>query len=608
MLSATGEWASTPSLPASPHASVGAGPRGHARRSNKTNKIPRKLPRRSHALVYFWTVCLAVLIQLIEFCLLSASSEARAQLNPGTHAVVTANPAATSAAEKILSLGGSAIDAAIAAQLVLGVVEPQSSGIGGGAVLLYRELANGPVRAFDGLARSPDAYDPKAASAKGFSHSGAAVGVPGSVQLMEFLHERYGRLPWRTLFEPAIELAGDGFSVSPYLARSLAAAVRGGFTPPPWLRDGAGQPVGEGAQIRNETLASTMREIAQNGPTALYVGMASEIVSSIRGASVPGAMTESDLQNYKVVERAPLCTTYHQLRVCAFPPPSYGGVFLLEMLGLLDHLHASAPNFLNVSFVHAFIEAGRIAEADRSDVVGDPDVENVSVAGLLDQSYLGRRAKLVDPKQSVKDPVGAGAIDGPPKPTCLSAAIPPPPSTSQISIVDRWGAALSMTTTINVNFGAWLAVGGYFLNDAMTNFNCATNRPASNKRPETSMVPVIVADKAGRTLLVGGSAGGAEIVDYVAQAVLELINEMSPLAALDAGHVSTARSPYSESPGRVELEKGRAVASLADQLEHLGHDVKIVPLESGLGFLVWKNGVWTGAADPRRDGTWAAGR
>jgi gamma-glutamyltranspeptidase/glutathione hydrolase len=159
-----------------------------------------------------------------------------------------------------------------------------------------------------------------------------------------------------------------------------------------------------------------------------------------------------------------------------------------------------------------------------------------------------------------------------------------------------------------VNFGAWLAVGGYFLNNAMTNFTCATNRPANNKRPETSMVPVIVADKAGRTVLVGGSAGGGEIVDYVAQAVLELIQAISPLAALDAGHVSTARSPHSESPGRVELEKGRAVASLAGQLEHLGHDVKVVPLESGLGFLVWKNGVWMGAADPRRDGTWAAAR
>jgi gamma-glutamyltranspeptidase/glutathione hydrolase len=375
--------------------------------------------------------------------------------------------------------------------------------------------------------------------------------------------------------------------------------------PPPWLLDNSGKAVSEGALIRNEVLAASMRVIAQHGPTAFYSEIGPDIVSAISNSSTPGVMTESDLQNYQAAERVPLCLNYHQIHLCTFPPPSYGGIAVLEILGLLNQLEAWPPDFLNVGFVHTFIEAGRIAEADRSDVVGDPDLGTASVAPLLDREYLEKRAALVDSTQSLRDPVGAG--NGSLRPTCLSAASPPP-STSQIAIVDRWGAALSMTTTINVNFGSWLTARGFFLNNAMTNFTCANNQPAGNKRSETSMAPVIATDRASRTILVGGSAGGGEIVDYVAQAILELIRGTPPLQALDAGHVSTARSPYSDSAGLVELEEGRAVASLMDRLVSLGHKVKVVPLESGLGFLKWQNGGWVGAADPRRDGNWVGGR
>jgi gamma-glutamyltranspeptidase/glutathione hydrolase len=508
----------------------------------------------------------------------------------------------------MLDLGGSAADAAIAAQLVLGVVEPQSSGIGGGSVLLYRASADGPIHAFDGLARSPSAYDPNLSSQSGFSHSGAAVGVPGSVRLMELLHSRYGKLPWSALFEPAIAIAKDGFRVSPYLAKSLAAAVKIGFTPPPWLREGNGRPVGEGVLVRNEILASTMREIAQDGAAALYDRMAAELISSVRTSSPAGALAEDDLRDYRPVERAPLCLRYHRMRLCAFPPPSYGGVVVLEILQILDQLHAGFPDFLNVEFVHAFVEAGRIAEADRADTVGDPDIEKVLVAPLLDPRYIEDRAKLINRQQSLKDPVEARAVGSPSKPACLSTATPPSPSTSQIVVVDRWGAALSITTTINVNFGSWLTVRGFFLNNAMTNFTCATNRAAANKRPETSMAPVLATDSGGRTVLAGGSAGGGEIADYVAQSILQLTHGIAPLKALDAGHVSTSRAPYSNSAGRVELEEGRAVASLSDRLRKLGHDVRVTPLQSGLGFVKWQNGAWVGAADPRRDGNSLIGR
>ena len=544
---------------------------------------------------------LTALFAVMTLCLSPKdNSEARTKSQLGASAVITANPAATSAAERILDLGGSAVDAAIAAQLVLGVVEPQSSGIGGGSVVLYREPANGPIRAFDGLARSPAAYDPQANSDPRFRHSGAAVGVPGTVRLMGLLYSRYGKLPWGTLFDPAIELASKGFKVSPYLAESLKIANGAGFTLPPWLSDDAGEPVKVGALIRNEALAATMREIANSGPVALYGGMSPDIVASVRNSALPGAMTQDDLKTYKAVERTPLCTHYLSLRVCAFPPPSYGGMVVLEMLKLLTQIHAGSPDFLDANFVHVFLETGKLAEADRANVVGDPDIETVSVTPFLHQEYLQRRANLVNTTRSMKEPVGSGG-DGT-EPTCLSTATPLPPSTSQVVIMDHWGAALSMTTTINVNFGSWLTARGFFLNNAMTNFSCANNRPAPHKRPETSMVPVLATNTAGQTSLLGGSAGGPEIVDYVAQAVLQITHGVSPLAALDAGHVSSALSPYGRSPGLIELEKGRAVAALSDDLQRLGHQITIRPLESGLGFLAWQNGEWSGAADTRRDG------
>ncbi len=525
------------------------------------------------------------------------------------YAVATANPRATDAGMRILGMGGSAADAAVAIQAVLSVVEPQSSGLGGGSIALYRDAQTGRLVAFDGLAKAPAAYDPQTAKATGFTHSGAAVGVPGTLRMLAAMHRLHGELPWRTLFEPAIELAEQGFPAPPYLARSLATAARNGMPVPEWLTDGSGKPVAQGAIVRNQALAATLHAVAQDGPDALYVRLAEQIVATAQRTAPASRMTIGDLADYQPIERQPLRVTLHRHVLCSFPPPSYGGVAVLEMLGILATHQQPTGAFLNSEFAHWFIEAGRLAEADRMAVVGDVATSSEQARELLSPAHLQVRAALIKDHSIVED-----AQAGAPHPGCARSELGPEPSTSQIAIVDAAGSALAMTTTININFGAWLTVGGFFLNDAMTNFAqdsagpCTANAPAGNKRPETAMAPVMATDDHGSVVLTGGSAGAGEIVDYVAQAVLELLDGRMPAEALDEGHVSTARAPYQASAGMVELEQGRAVAQLAPPLTALGHRIRIAPLQSGTAFIVRSNGHWVGAVDPRRDGSYASSR
>jgi gamma-glutamyltranspeptidase/glutathione hydrolase len=516
------------------------------------------------------------------------------------YAVATANAAATDAGMQILAAGGTATDAAIAIQMVLGVVEPQSSGIGGGSIALYRDTRTRRMTAFDGLAKSPSAYHPESANRAAFAHSGLAVGVPGTLRMLEVMHQHYGRIPWHVLLEPAIALADGGFTVSPYLARSLAAATRAGMKPPDWLMDGAGKPVAQGMQVRNPALADTLRAVGAHGVDAIYDGLASQLTAAVQPG---GRMTVSDLTGYRAVEREPLCLALRRATLCSFPPPSYGGVAVLETIGIVERTLTIAPSFLDLRFVHRFIEAGRMAEADRMNAVGDPDRATVSVRQLLTPTHLTAQATRIKENAVMADPRGED---------CATVDQLPEPSTSQVSVVDRWGDALAMTTTINVNFGSWLTVGGFFLNDAMTNFSppsttrCSANEPAGGKRPETAMAPVIALDPRGSVVLIGGSAGAGEIVDYVSQTVIALMAGEPPAQALDDGHVSTARAPYADTAGEVELEPGRAVTQLAGRLAAMGHRVRIAPLASGTAFIVDGRGGLQGAADPRRDGTFAA--
>jgi gamma-glutamyltranspeptidase/glutathione hydrolase len=534
--------------------------------------------------------------------LASLLTGAAAEVRGAEYGVATANDEATNAGMQVLSAGGSAADAAVAIQMVLGVVEPQSSGLGGGAIALYWAARERRMTAFDGLARAPSSYDPESADLARFSHSGAAVGVPGSLRMLEVMHRRYGKLAWNTLFGRAIELADKGFTVSSYIARSLGAAARAGISVPAWLADSSGKPLTEGAGARNPALADTLRMVAKDGADALYVTLADQIVSATQHTSPAGRMTIDDLAHYTAIERQPLCLPSRQNVVCSFPPPSYGGVAVLEMLGILERRKLPQGSFVNLDFVHRFLEAGRLAEADSMASVGDTGA--VTARRLLDPVYLQTQAGRIRDRSALVEP----AQD------CAKDEHGPEPSTSQISIVDAQGDALAMTTTININFGSWITVGGFFLNDAMTNFarpgsgGCTANAPAGNKRAATSMAPVIATGATGSVVLVGGSAGAGEIVDYVAQAVLELLANRPPAEALDEGHVSSARAAYPETMGLVELERGRAVAQLAGPLALLGHKVIVAPLQSGTAFIVRRSGHLEGAADPRRDGTYATSR
>ncbi len=529
------------------------------------------------------------------------------------YAVATANPLATSAAMNVLADGGSAIDAAVAAQMVLAVVEPQSSGLGGGAIALYRDAKERRVRAFDGLAKSPAAYDPAVGASPGFSHSGAAVGAPGALRMLELMHRRFGSLPWGALFQPAIEAAEHGFAVSPYLARSIAVANRAGMPNAAWLSEAAGKPVAQGAIVSNTTLAATLRRIAEGGADALYIDSAKTIADAVHHAPLEGRLSADDIRGYQPAEREAVCIAFHNQKLCSFPPPSYGGVAVLEILSILKDHASPSRSFLDVTFVHQFVEAGRLAEADRLAFVGDPDAGTLAARRLLDPGFIRTRAARSHDDTALTDPVQSGAPPGVFQPECTQTQQPPEPSTSQVSIADGNGNALAMTTTINVNFGSWLTVDGYFLNNAMTNFalladgHCSANAPGGSRRPVTAMAPIIGTDASDRVMLIGGSAGAGEIVDYVAQSVLQLLAGQSPAGVLDEGHVSTARSPYPDTAGLVELEQGRAVAQLAEPLRAIGHKVKVGPLSSGLAFLVRRGVRWDGAADPRRDGAFASG-
>ena len=523
----------------------------------------------------------------------------------GTASVVTANPGATDAAARVLAAGGSAVDAAIAAQLVLGVVEPQSSGIGGGAIALTWDARAHRLRAFDGLSRSPSGYRGARRESDGFAHSAAAVGVPGTLAVLGMLHERFGSLPWGDLAAPALALAGGGFKVSPYLARSLAA-VHGRMTLPVWLRGPDGRAVAEGAMVRNPNLADVLRRISRQGPRAFYVGEAAAVVAALRGPGGTSTMSEADLRGYAPQEREPLCAAWRGGSLCSFPPPSYGGLVVLETLSILDLGGPLVTTLSDAVFAHRFVEAGRLAQEDRLGRVGDPDVGGQPVASLLARRRLAVRARVLDSRRAHVGPLASDRVD------CPGDASKVAPSTSQIAVVDARGDAVTMTTTVNTNFGAWITVDGFILNDALTNFAapeegvCAANGPAGGKRPETAMAPVILLDRHQRPILLGGSAGGGEIPDYVAQAVLAIRGGQKIDVALDAGHLSSARSPYPDHPGMIELERGRGPASLAGALNEFGHPVSLVPLQSGTGFLAITPRGWTGGADPRRDGTWAS--
>ena len=547
------------------------------------------------------------------------------------HAVATAHPAASAAGLEMLRAGGSAIDAAIAAQMVLTLVEPQSSGIGGGAFLLHHDGRR--VQAFDGRETAPrgvrtDMFvgpDGKPVPFMQAVVGGQSVGVPGTVSMLGMAHRQHGRLPWGRLFEPAIRLADDGFELSPRLHTLLAAeqALRDDPVARAYFYRPDGQPHPVGHRLRNPELAEVLRQLARRGPEAMQDGpVADAIVQKVREhPSRPGALDQADLRAYTPREREPLCFDHaappRQLRICGFPPPSSGALAIGQILGLLARAPGNAlalGGTPDAAWLHTYTEASRLAFADRARYVADPEMVAPPAGrwqSLLDPVYLDERARLIGPKRAAR--VEAGEPTG-----RVSAWAPMPEQpeygTSHISVVDAHGNALAMTTTIEAGFGSRLMVstnparpGGFLLNNQLTDFSFVpadeSGRPVANrvepgKRPRSSMSPTLVFDRAtGELLMSTGSPGGALIIHFTAKTLLGTWHGgLSPQSAIDLPNFGSLGGP-------VLLEAERFPASTVQALEQRGHTVNQVPMPSGIQALQRApDGRWLGGADPRREG------
>ena len=527
------------------------------------------------------------------------------------HMAATANPLATRAALSVLRDGGSAVDAAIAGQMMLAVVEPQSSGLGGGSLLLVWDAAARKLSYIEGLASAPAGMPEDYAHEQGVAidravldRTGRVVAVPGTLRTLAMLHARDGRLPWARLFRDAIETAEHGFALPAYLhgvlveRRSAAhrPSLAGYFEPD-------GTPLPTGTPIRNPALAATLRRVATEGPEAIYAGaVAADIAAGVRQGSYPGTLDAADMAAYRPRERAPVCTEAFQHRICSAAPPASGGVALQQELGLLDRVRiaAAAPGSLEAA--HLILEAARLAEADRRVFIGDPDFVDVPVGGLLDPGYLDLRARQIGPRAMTAVLPG----DPPRKHASLPASDPGEmPATTHLAVVDDAGNAVSFTTTINLNFGADIVTDGVVLNDALTNF---ATRPVGERG-------------AGRQRRRAGQA--ADHHDGAQHRVRPgwLARPHRRRRRRSADHRLGGR----DDPGRARLAPERAprrsssrasaartgrrnwsgdtpAAGLADGLRALGHVPKVTAMNAGVQAIAITPGGLEGWADPRRDG------
>ncbi|WP_046004578.1 gamma-glutamyltransferase [Pseudoalteromonas rubra] len=528
--------------------------------------------------------------------------------------VVAANAHASKAGQLMLQQGGSAIDAAIAAQLVLTLVEPQSSGIGGGAFILHYDKENEYLTTFDGRETAPKDATPSLFLDKEGKPvrwieavvGGRSVGTPGILHALKQAHDKYGKLKWRHLFKPAIELAENGFNVSPRLHMLLEKELNPGLTklsPAKEYFYPDGKPLEAGTLLRNPELAKLYREIAEFGLKGFYEGKnADDIVRAVQKAAIaPGVLSLSDLKNYHSKERAPICTSYHSYRVCSMAPPSSGGIAVLQILKLLEGKKLSQYQPNEPQAIHLFTQASRLAFADRNYYIADPDFVEVPTQGLLNPAYLKQRAKLITDKDNKEVPIGD------PSKGTLAYAMDDSyelPSTTHLSIVDADGNAVSMTSSIEMAFGSTVMVNGYLLNNQLTDFSLSpkvgdlwvANRVEAHKRPRSSMSPVMVFNKDGSLKLVVGSPGGSRIINYVAQTIIGVLDwGLSPQQAIDLPRV-TNRNQYTT------LEKGTEVAKLKPILESKGHTVRVRDLNSGIHAIEVKDDLLVGGADPRREG------
>ena len=537
----------------------------------------------------------------------------------GRFMIAAANPQAVEAGLGVLRAGGSAVDAAIAVQMVLALVEPQSSGIGGGAFLVHYDAATRTTTTFDGRETAPSAAAPDrflGADGKPLKFIAAAVGgrsvgVPGLLRMLERAHGLHGKLDWQKLFEPAISLSEKGFAVSPRLSWLLGVEKSLPKVEPAnayfYRPDGAPWPAGH--ILVNKPLADTLRLVATEGAKVFYGGdIARDIVATVTGAPAnPGDLSLEDLAAYKPEERAPVCGPYRVWVVCGMGPPSSGGLTVLQILGMLQEFDLKALKPMSAEAVHLMAEAMRLAYADRGLYMADADFVKVPVKGLIDSGYLKARAKEIQPGKAMGK---AKPGEPPQKDTRVGPDhwgrddSPELPSTSHISVVDAAGNAVSMTTTIEDQFGSRLMVHGFLLNNQLTDFSFSptdegkpvANRVEPRKRPRSSMAPTLVFDKDGKLVMTVGSPGGSAIINYVVKTIVGVLDwglDMQQAVALP--NVGSRGGP-------TELEKGTEAEGLKAPLEAMGHRVAILAFTSGIqGIMVAPAGL-VGGADPRREG------
>ena len=540
----------------------------------------------------------------------AAGREEKVAVVAARQMVVAANPYASDAGLEILRAGGTAVDAAVAVQMVLGLVEPQSSGIGGGAFLLHWSSRERRIRSYDGRETAPQAATPdrfldpsgKPLPRDVAVESGRSVGVPGAVRMLELAHRRHGRLAWRRLFEPAIRLAESGFAMSSRLNALLEreTALRNDMAARSLYYDGD-RAKAVGTRIVNREYAATLRLIARSGADALHSGaVAQDIVRAVRSHSRPGDVTLDDLAKYRPLERAPLCGPYRVFRVCSVAPPSAGGVAVLQILGILERtpFARAAPN--SADAVHYFADAGRLAYADRLRYIADPAFVPQPVAQLLSPAYLDQRARLIGERSIGRAQPGALVS----RRSLGDAAETELAGTSHFSIVDRRGDAVAMSTTVEDAFGSRIMVRGFLLNNQLTDFSFApeadgqpvANRVEGGKRPRSSMAPVLVFDSGGRLRMIAGSPGGVTIINYVAKALVATLDwKLDVQAAASLPNFGSRNGP-------TELERGTVYELLEPQLRQRGHEVVAIEFTSGLHLIERVKGGWRGGADPRREG------
>lgn len=528
--------------------------------------------------------------------------------------VAAANPLAAGAGRDVLRAGGSAADAAIAIQLVLNLVEPQSSGIGGGAFLLHWDEAGKRLITLDGRETAPRAAKPDrfiGSDGKPMRFvdavvGGRSVGVPGTLKLLEEAHRRWGRLPWARVVEPAIGLAENGFAISPRLhgllsgEKNLTKDARAAA----YFYEADGKAKAIGTTLPNPAFAATLRIIAGQGSKPFYAGeIARDIVATVTGhATNPGDITLEDLAAYRVEEREPVCGAYRVWRICGMGPPSSGAIAVQQILGILE-TQSLARLGPGAEAAHWFAEAGRLAFADRNLYVADPAFIGVPLAGLIDRDYIRSRAGLVSPERSM----GRAKAGEPPnkRAQLLAPSDGVENGTSHISVVDADGNAISMTTTIEDGFGSRLmTAGGFLLNNELTDFSFApeddgkpvANRVEPGKRPRSSMAPTLVFDAFGRLYAVVGSPGGSQIIGFVARTLVALLDwKMDPQAAVDLGNFGSRNGP-------TELERGTEAEGWKAALEAKGHDVRLLEMTSGIQAIVKTPEGFIGGADGRREG------